>query len=233
MMYLVGIINALDPSAMKARVKFPDKEGLVSAWLPVVTTFAQENRSYRMPDTGEQVACLMDDNLEAGCIVGSIYGGSEKPPETSADVLAVHFSDGTVIRHDRKEKTLTVQSAAKVVVEAAESVSLSAPEIGLNAAAGLNMNALVGGWNFSDGTKIQYNQVTKVLSIESVGELIVTAAAAAQVTVPVLNVTTAGAANLQAGGPVTVNSDGLVTVNAGGPINLNGAGVFANGKPIG
>ena len=115
-MYLVGIINAIDAKAMKVRVQFPDKEGLVSHWIPVVSQFAQANRTYHVPDLGEQVACIMDDNLEAGCVVGSIYGGSEQPPEESGDVMAVHFSDGTIVRYDRKEKALTVQCVGKVLV---------------------------------------------------------------------------------------------------------------------
>ena len=110
---------------------------------------------------------------------------------------------------------------------------MAAPEIGLSAAFGLNMNAIVGGWKFADGTKIQYDQITKVLTIESVGELIINAAALCGVSVPVLNFACGGAANLQTGGPMTLNAGGPVTVNAGGPINLNGAGVFANGKAIG
>lgn len=232
-MYITGLINALDAKAMKARVQFPDKEGLVSPWLPVVTAFAQANRSYRMPDLGEQVACLMDDNLESGCIVGSVYGGSETPPEESGDIIAVHFSDGTIIRYDRKEKTLTVQCVGKVLVEAAEKIGMAAPEILFRAAAGLNMNALVGGWKFDDGTKIEYNQITKVLDVLSIGDLIVEVMRAFSMTVPVLNFICSGASNLQAGGPVTVNAGGPVTVNAGGPINLNAPGVFANGKPIG
>ncbi len=232
-MYLVGIINALDAKAMKARVQFPDKEGLISPWLPVVTSFAQENRSYRMPDVGEQVACLMDDNLEAGCIAGSIYGGSEKPPEESGDILAVHFSDGTIVRYDRKEKTLTVQCVGKVLVSAAEEIGLAAPKIGIDSAGGLNMNALVGGWKFDDETRIEYNQLTKVLDVLSMGDLMVNVLRAFSMMVPVLNFVCAGASNLRAGGPVTVNAGGAVTVNANGPINLNGSGVFANGKPIG
>lgn len=136
-MYLVGIINELDPQVMKARVLFPDKEGLVSPWLPLVVAWAQMNRAYRMPDPGEQVACLMDDNLEAGCIVGSIYGGSETPPEQSGDVAAAHFSDGTIVRHDRAAKVLTVISAGTVAVVAQKLITLTAPEVGFISAGAL------------------------------------------------------------------------------------------------
>lgn len=139
-MYLVGIIQEIDAKAMKARVNFPDKEGLVSPMMPLVVAWAQANRSYCMPDIGEQVACLMDDNLESGCIVGSIYGGSETPPEESGDVAAVHFSDGTVVRHDRASKTLTVQCAGTVAVQAAVLITLTAPEVGVVSGGAMNFD---------------------------------------------------------------------------------------------
>jgi phage baseplate assembly protein V len=224
-MYLVGTIQELDAKAMKARVLFPDKEGLVSPFMPLVVSWAQENRAYRMPDMGEQVACLMDDNLESGCIVGSIYGGSETPPEESGDVAAVHFSDGTVVRHDRASKTLSVQCAGTVIIEAALHIRFAAPT--------LDMSAVVGGWRFDDGSTIEYNEATKVLKLNSVGDLVMVAERLFSLSVPVLNVACSGASNVQTGGPVTVNAGGPVTVNAGGPINLNAPGVFANGKPIG
>ena len=224
-MHVIGIITAVDAKAMKVRVQFPDKEGLVSPWLPMVSQFAQAHRCYHVPDLGEQVACLMDDNLEAGFVVGSLYGGSETPPEESGDVVAVHFSDGTIVRHDRASKTLTVQSAARVVVQAAEHIQLAAPT--------LDMSAVVGGWRFDDGSKIEYNEATKVLKLDSIGDLIMSALRLFAVNVPLLSFACSGKSDLQTGGPVTLNAGGSVTINAAGPINLNGAGVFANGKAIG
>lgn len=225
-MYLTGIITETDAPAMKARVSFPAREGLVSPFLPLVVPWAQVNTAYRMPDPGEQVVCIMDDKLESGCIVGSVYGGAETPPESSGDVAAVHFGDGTVVRHDRKSRTLSVLCAGTVVVEAAQQIRLAAPH--------LDMSAIVGGWRFDDGTKIEYNEATKVLTLHSVGDLVMDALRLFSLTVPVLNFACSGAANLQNGGPVTLNAGGPVVVNTPGPINLNGGGgVFANGKAIG
>ena len=136
-MYLVGIIQEIDSKAMKARVLFPDREGLVSPWMPLVVAWAQLNRAYRMPDMGEQVACFMDDNMESGCIVGSIYGGSETPPEESGDVTAVHFGDGTIVRHDRAAKTLAVFCSGTVSIAAEQLITLSAPEVGFISAGSL------------------------------------------------------------------------------------------------
>ncbi|MBW7863047.1 MAG: phage baseplate assembly protein V [Candidatus Hydrogenedens sp.] len=240
-MYVAGIISELDAAGMKARVTWPDREGLVSPWLAVVVPWAQANMAYRMPDVGEQVACLMDDNLESGCIVGALYGGAQRPPESNGDITAVHFSDGTVVRYDRAENTLTVQCVGRVVVECADrigmragrEITLESIRIGLRALAGVDMGSVLGGWKFDDGTRIEYSELTRELKVDSVGDLIVAVARLCSVSVPLLNFTCAGASNLQTGGPVTLNAGGPVTVNAAGPINLNGAGVFANGKPVG
>lgn len=67
-----GIVSQIDPINVQARVSFEDDES-TSFWLPVLQTKTLKDKFYAMPDIGEQVACLMDENSEDGVILGAIY----------------------------------------------------------------------------------------------------------------------------------------------------------------
>ena len=71
-----GIVSQIDPINVQARVSFEDDES-TSFWLPVLQTKTLKEKFYEMPDIGEQVACLMDENSEDGVILGAIYSAED------------------------------------------------------------------------------------------------------------------------------------------------------------
>lgn len=105
--YKTGIVTAAKPGF--ARVQFPDLDGMTSDWLPVVYPRTLKDKAVWTLDKGEQVACLMDGNMEDGCIIGAIYSDADAPPAVSPDVYRTQFEDGGVIEYDRKSGALTVE----------------------------------------------------------------------------------------------------------------------------
>ena len=93
-----GIVSQIDPINVQARVSFEDDES-TSFWLPVLQTKTLKDKFYAMPDIGEQVACLMDENSEDGVDVSTTQ--SEKQ-------LSVNLEDGSYINADKENQTLTV-----------------------------------------------------------------------------------------------------------------------------
>ena len=73
-----GIVSQINPVSAQARVSFQDDES-TSYWLPVLQTKTFKDKFYAMPDIGEQVACLMDENSEDGVILGAIYSTEDVP----------------------------------------------------------------------------------------------------------------------------------------------------------
>lgn len=104
--YKTGIVTAAKPGF--ARVQFPDLDGLVSDWLPVIYPKTLKDQFIWTLDKDEQVACLMDGWMEDGCILGAIYSDADKPPAVSADVHRAQFQDGGAFEYDRKSGALTV-----------------------------------------------------------------------------------------------------------------------------
>ena len=68
----------------------------------------QNDKSYWIPDVGEQVVCLMDEYDEAGAVLGAIYSSADIPPVQSADKYHISFKDGANMEYDRAAHALVV-----------------------------------------------------------------------------------------------------------------------------
>lgn len=102
-----GIVSQIDPINVQARVSFEDDES-TSFWLPVLQTKTLKDKFYAIPDIGEQVACLMDENSEDGVILGAIYSTEDISTTQSEKQLSVNLEDGSYINADKENQTLTV-----------------------------------------------------------------------------------------------------------------------------
>ena len=112
-----GFISSIQPNTGRARVNFPD-DGIVSDWLPLLVTKAFKDKYYFMPDVNEPVACMMDENLESGVILGAIYNNATTPGSSKgANKTSIEFEDGTLIEYDRGSSKLTLKCVGKVEIE--------------------------------------------------------------------------------------------------------------------
>lgn len=108
-----GIVSAIDPINVQARVSFEGDES-TSFWLPIIQTKTLKDKFYSMPDIGEQVACLMDENSEDGVILGAIYSTEDVSTTQSEKQLSVNLEDGSYINADKENQTLTVAFSKEI-----------------------------------------------------------------------------------------------------------------------
>jgi len=106
-MYKRGIISNIDEKTARVRVKFPDLDNMLSGWIPVIYSFTSKDKAYFIPSLNEQVACIMDENLEDGCVIGSLYSDQDKPPVGDKNKFHIEFEDGTFLEYDKQEHKLT------------------------------------------------------------------------------------------------------------------------------
>lgn len=102
-----GIVTNIDENTAKARVKFAE-DGILSHLLPVLQAKTLKDKFYTLPDIGEHVVCLMDENLEDGVILGAIYSDADNVPVISKDKLKIRFNDSTEIEYDRLKHVLNI-----------------------------------------------------------------------------------------------------------------------------
>ena len=102
-----GIVSQINPVLAQARVNFGDDDS-TSFWLPVLQTKTFKDKFYSMPDIGEQVVCLMDNNSEDGVILGAIYSTADVAITQSEKELSVNLENGSSINANKETNTLTV-----------------------------------------------------------------------------------------------------------------------------
>ena len=102
-----GIVSQINPVLAQARVNFGDDES-TSFWLPILQTKTLKDKFYSIPDVGEQVACLMDENSEDGVILGAIYSTEDVPAVTSEKQISLNLANNSLINIDKETNTLTI-----------------------------------------------------------------------------------------------------------------------------
>lgn len=114
-----GLIKEIDANKGLVKVSFDDDE-IVSGWLPVLKQGTKSNKYFHIFDSGEHVACMMDEHCENGVVLGAIYSKDETPGSVKgADIAGVVFSDGTVVKYDRSAHKMIIQIASgNVEIEA-------------------------------------------------------------------------------------------------------------------
>ena len=102
-----GVVSSVNVAEHTARVIFEDADGMVSAELPVLVSFAGQNKMYALPDIGDTVVVLMLENNgqsgSGGFILGSRYHAQLTPAVQNQDITRIDFADNAFISYDRKE----------------------------------------------------------------------------------------------------------------------------------
>lgn len=118
-----GKVTACYPENHTVRVEFEDKDGLISMPLPVLRSWAWQNKFYAMPDVGEVVVCLFASNADqtgTGWVIGSRYHDHSPPKVTSQDKARIDFKDGTFIEYDRAKHELRIKCVGKIFIDGTE-----------------------------------------------------------------------------------------------------------------
>jgi phage baseplate assembly protein V len=131
-----GIVTAIDPAKSRLKAKFPDQDGLVSHWLNVSCQKSLKDKAFWMPEVGEQVACIMDEHLEDGTVIGAIYSGPDPVPEgVDEKWYGVWFEDGSILyyRKDTHQLLIDLSRMQGTVLLKAQSVTVAAQAVNVQA----------------------------------------------------------------------------------------------------
>ena len=132
----VGTVSSVN-AAGTVRVAFNAQDDMVTYELPVVTHGSKSNKDYWLPDVDEQVLCLFLPNVSGrgvceGFVLGTFYSSVDAPVESSVDVHAFKFGDGSVVKHDRSTGKLTINATGNIEIIAGGKVTINGTTINLN-----------------------------------------------------------------------------------------------------
>lgn len=131
----VGTVSAVDADKVQARVRLPECDNMRTNWLNVLQRNTQNNKDYWLPDVGEQVEVLLDDNGEDGVILGAVYSEIDRPSFSGKDVRGTQYADGAEFSYNRATHTLTIRGGIEhMVVECSADVIVKAQKATIDAA---------------------------------------------------------------------------------------------------
>lgn len=107
-MYKRGIVKEVDAQTGRLRVTFPAQQDLVSGWLDVLQGSTHGDQDFQLPPVGNQVAVLLDETGDAGCVLGAIYSEVDAPPATAVTQRVMAFTDGCRIEYDQAAHVMKV-----------------------------------------------------------------------------------------------------------------------------
>lgn len=128
-MYDRGIVHEVDVATHRVRVKLPQRQDLVTGWLDVLVLAAHGGeRVHGLPKVGTQVALMLDERAEAGCVLGAIYSSADPAPGLPITTRRMEFGDGGVVEYDAAAHVLRLTVPAGGTLElagAAEPIALA------------------------------------------------------------------------------------------------------------
>jgi len=130
---LLGRVESLDEKLHRVRVSLPDRDNMITGWLPVITLFSYGDAAYALPQKGDTVLCVFfKHGLEDGFVIGSIYTKKHEPPLKNKNLNYIVWEDGTRVIYNKETRTLTIYSAEKINIVADKEINISAPCVKVN-----------------------------------------------------------------------------------------------------
>lgn len=111
---VVGYVTAIDEARALARVRFPERDNLVSGWLQVGMRRTRNVFGYAMPAIDEHVLCLLLGQQQ-GVILCSLYDRENAPP-ASGSVVYTQTPAGDLLLFDLETGALTIVASGGVAL---------------------------------------------------------------------------------------------------------------------
>ncbi|KHT18089.1 phage baseplate assembly protein V [Pectobacterium carotovorum] len=123
----IGKVVDVDHVRHLARV---ETGGNTTDWIRWGVARAGDATSWWPLSVGEQVLIAAPGgDLETAVIVLSLYSGQHRAPSNTPKVHTTVYPDGASETYDANTSTMTVKGVKKVIVEAAESITLDTPKV--------------------------------------------------------------------------------------------------------
>lgn len=100
-----GIVSDSKPGYAKV---FFEEDDIVTDWWPVLMRTTLKDKESWTLDVQTQVACLCDERLEEGVVLGATHNDEDTPdPGAAPGKFRKVFEDGTVLEYDKNSHALT------------------------------------------------------------------------------------------------------------------------------
>lgn len=127
-----GVISEVRMSDGAARVSFEDRDSIQSYWLQPLLTKTQTAKVWWPLEIGEHVACLVDENGEAGVVLGAIYGRDPKPVGAGEKDCFIQFLNGDFVKHNSDTGDMEIKVSGRLSIKAEGDIDLQGARVMAN-----------------------------------------------------------------------------------------------------
>jgi phage baseplate assembly protein V len=112
----VGTIAELDEEEYRVRVTSGD---VLTDWISVLAQRAGPDKTYWLPEVGEQVLIFSPSGDPAqGYVLAGIFSEKFPPNAKDKNIYRQDFANGSYIRHDKKENTMHIRVEGDLWIDA-------------------------------------------------------------------------------------------------------------------
>ncbi|WP_323640869.1 phage baseplate assembly protein V [Pectobacterium polonicum] len=138
-MIRVGVVSHVNTADALCRVQTGE---MTTGWLNWLTRRAGRSRDWWAPSIGEQVLILsIGGELDTAFVLPGIYSDDNPAPSASADALHIRFPDGAIVEYEPATGALTVSGIKTATLTASESVTVTAPQVTVNASTRITLDS--------------------------------------------------------------------------------------------
>ncbi|HIE0016152.1 TPA: phage baseplate assembly protein V [Serratia marcescens] len=135
----IGTVSELDLERGRCRVA---TGGNLTDWLNWLTGRAGDARSWWAPSIGEQVLVLsLGGELETAFVLPGVFSDAHPAPSASEQAAHIAFPDGAVLEYEPATGALKAVGIKSATIEAAERITLTAPNITCIASGKITLDA--------------------------------------------------------------------------------------------
>lgn len=103
----IGTVSEVDASKALARIELADE--VLTDWLACSARRAGDDKTWDLPDVGEQVIVFSPGGeLDQGIVLGSLFSDTKAQNGDNAKDRRVTFKDGSIVEFDRNASKLNV-----------------------------------------------------------------------------------------------------------------------------
>jgi phage baseplate assembly protein V len=104
---MIGLVKSVEDPAGQGRVQltFPTMGGVTSAWAPVASELAGNDRgAWFMPELNDEVLVAFDHGeFDHPYVLGFLWNGNDKPPDTEVKNRIIKTPGGHQLRFEDKD----------------------------------------------------------------------------------------------------------------------------------
>jgi len=123
------IVTERDPKKKRVRAKIMDEDETETYWIDVLASSSSKNKSFNMPDEGDEIWAMIDPKSEEGFVVGSRFNDKDKPKWDSNDDGG-QSGDGWFVHINKATGDMTIESGGTVRITATNIILIGEVSLG-------------------------------------------------------------------------------------------------------